>query len=312
MGTRELKTRISVHFQYQGPADIKPGDWTQEEYLQFEAPAGTPITAIPIPAVGDVVSLTLTEPGRRPAYKVINRHFTYSESPLGLFMDIQIVVTGIAPLEAVELSPWVFDTSFVKSHRLACGLAASLAILLGVSASAMTGLVRERRHVQDLTAANQASSAAVRQLQADLQSVSDKLKPSPAPPPAAPPPAAPAVAKVSRPQIPARRERLSERNVYEFRFDRSSRFHRVGPVSLSVRQVDYRRKYCDLVVLAGDRQYVKKHVNLGEPVRVSQVELIVSQINNGEVRGYVSEPKSKKSELAIASVRGNTTVLQHR
>jgi hypothetical protein len=309
MDKTEVKTRISVHFQYQGPTDLRPGDWTQEEYLQFEAPPGTAITSIPIPTVGDVVSLTLTEPGRQTAYKVINRHFTYSESPLGLFMDIQIVVTDVPPVQVVEISPWAFDSSFLKSHRLSCGLAASVAVLLGVSASAMTGLVRERRHVQDLTAANQASAAAVRQLQADLQSVSDKLK---APPP--PPSAAPLVAKVSRPQRPVRLaavQRRVERNVYEFRLDKSNKFRRVGPISLSVLQVDYRRKYCDLVVRAGDRQYVKKHVNLGEPVRLSQVELIVSQINNGEVRGYVSEPKNKKSELAIAAVRGNTT-LQHR
>jgi hypothetical protein len=48
-------------------------------------------------------------------------------------------------------------------------------------------------------------------------------------------------------------------------------------------------------------------VNLYEPLmftladRPQSVELVVNQINKNQVKGYVSEPKYKKSELAEAS-----------
>ena len=56
-----------------------------------------------------------------------------------------------------------------------------------------------------------------------------------------------------------------------------------------------------------DRQLEKKHVNLYEPLmftladRPQPVELVVNQINKDQVKGYVSEPKYKKSELGVAS-----------
>jgi hypothetical protein len=269
------------------------------------------------------------------------------------------------------------------------GVGAVMVLLLGTSAYSVSGLVRERRRVQDLTASNEALLASSRQLQDQVRSVSEKLSTMSATasqPPAAPPPspfvlerpAARAVPsssskRVSRSpkstraaedprwrqmqakltdqqkaleatqqRIDATREEASqarkelqnnlastrdelggsiarthdqlvalekrgERNYYEFQIDKSKQFHSEGPLRLSVRKVNVKQGYYDLVLEVDDRQLEKKHVNLFEPLmftladRPQPVELVVNQISKDQVKGYVSEPKYKKSDLATAS-----------
>jgi uncharacterized phage infection (PIP) family protein YhgE len=251
------------------------------------------------------------------------------------------------------------------------GVAVLVVLLLGTSAYSVAGLVRERHHTQDLTASNEALSASLRQMQNQLQSVTDKLTAMAAQPAAvpAPPPRVqerPAVRVAAPPRRPARAagdprwkqmqakladqqkqidtardetnqarkdlqdslnstrddlngsiarthdevallQKRGERNYYEFQVDKSKQFHPAGPLSLSLRKVNVKQGYYDLVLVVDDRQLVKKHVSLYEPLmftladRLQPVELVVNQINNNEVKGYVSEPKYKKSELAAAT-----------
>ena len=102
-------------------------------------------------------------------------------------------------------------------------------------------------------------------------------------------------------------EKRGQRNYYEFRLDKSKQFHPVGSLSLSVRKVDFKHKYYDLVMVVDDRQLEKKHVNLYEPLlltltdRPQPIELVVNEIDNNQVKGYVSEPKYKSAELAGTS-----------
>jgi hypothetical protein len=94
-----------------------------------------------------------------------------------------------------------------------------------------------------------------------------------------------------------------QRNYFEFQLDKSKQFHQVGPLSISVRKVDFKRKYYDLVMIVDDRQLEKKHVNLYEPVlltlsdRPQPIEMVVNQIDRDQIKGYVSESKFKNSEL---------------
>lgn len=103
-------------------------------------------------------------------------------------------------------------------------------------------------------------------------------------------------------------QKRGERNYYEFQIDKSKQFHAEGPLSLSLRKVNVKQGYYDLILVVDDRQLEKKHVNLYEPLmltlsdRPQPVELVVNQINKNEVKGYVSEPRYKKSELAAASL----------
>jgi len=98
-------------------------------------------------------------------------------------------------------------------------------------------------------------------------------------------------------------EKRGERNYYEFQLDKSKSFQRVGPISVSLRKVDVKRKHYNLAMLVNDFQLDKKNVNLYEPVwltlsdRPQPVELVVNQVLRGHVQGYVSEPKYRKSQL---------------
>jgi len=264
------------------------------------------------------------------------------------------------------------------------GGGALLILLLGTSAYSIAGLVRERRHAQDLAARNETLLTSLRQMQNQVQLVSEKLNAMAAPPtppvvqepPAVRTTASPRKKSVSRPkaaraaddsrwrqmqskiadqqkELEATQERINttreeasqarkelqdnlnstrdelggsiarthdelavlqkrgERNYYEFEIDKSKQFHSKGPLSLSVRKVHVKQGYYDVVLVVDDRQLEKKHVNLYEPLlftladRPQPVELVVNQINKDQVKGYVSEPKYKKSDLAVAPPAAN-------
>jgi hypothetical protein len=96
-------------------------------------------------------------------------------------------------------------------------------------------------------------------------------------------------------------QKRGERNYHEFQLPKSKEFHRVGSLSLSLRKVNTRRKSYDLALFVDDNHMQKKSVNLYEPVWINldgqPVELVVNQIGKNQIRGYVSEPKYKKSDL---------------
>ena len=62
------------------------------------------------------------------------------------------------------------------------GGGALLILLLGTSAYSIAGLVRERRHAQDLAARNETLLTSLRQMQNQVQLVSEKLNAMAAPP----------------------------------------------------------------------------------------------------------------------------------
>lgn len=114
-------------------------------------------------------------------------------------------------------------------------------------------------------------------------------------------------------------EKRGERNYYEFQLTKSKEFQRVGPLSLSLRKANVKHKSYDLALVVDDNPLNKKNVNLYEPVWISlsdrpePLQLVVNQVSKNQVRGYLSEPKYKKSELASAAAEGKPerTQLQH-
>jgi len=102
-------------------------------------------------------------------------------------------------------------------------------------------------------------------------------------------------------------EKRGERNYYEFQLDKSKNFQRVGPISLSLRKVNYKHKSFNLGLMVDDFKLDKKNINLYEPVwitltdRPQPVELVVNKVSKDQVTGYVSEPKYKKSELSAST-----------
>jgi len=105
-------------------------------------------------------------------------------------------------------------------------------------------------------------------------------------------------------------QKRGDRNLYEFDLERSKQFHRVGPLNVSVRSVNQKHRYYDLVMTVEDQQVERKHVSLYEPLmlrladRPQPVELVVNRIDKNAVRGYISEPKYKNSELASTTASG--------
>jgi hypothetical protein len=103
-------------------------------------------------------------------------------------------------------------------------------------------------------------------------------------------------------------QKRGERNYHEFTLTKSKEFRPIGPVSLSLRKADTKHQNFNVAMIVADSHMEKKHINLFEPVMISlndrpqPVELVVNQITKDEIRGYVSEPKYKRSELAEAAV----------
>ncbi len=97
---KERSTQVTVTFQYKGPTDTRPWDEGQVADLTFKVPYGTPIVTVPIPAVGDSVSLELQK--KMKSYKVLTRHFSYDEVEGSLLIAINIVVTDISSNEMLE------------------------------------------------------------------------------------------------------------------------------------------------------------------------------------------------------------------
>lgn len=99
-------------------------------------------------------------------------------------------------------------------------------------------------------------------------------------------------------------QKRGERNYFEFTIDKSKKFQKVGPVSLSLRKADTKHKYFDVQMLVEDQTLEKKHINLFEPVmfrltdQPQALELVVNEITKDQVKGYLSAPKYKNSELA--------------
>jgi hypothetical protein len=91
---------------------------------------------------------------------------------------------------------------------------------------------------------------------------------------------------------------------YRFHLAQSGRYNRVGPVSLSVRQVSLKRGSCDLLLKTPNGRVERRHVNLHEPVLLTlparrwPLELVVDQIGGNTVRGYISEPRTNLAQLA--------------
>ena len=106
-------------------------------------------------------------------------------------------------------------------------------------------------------------------------------------------------------------QKKGERNYFEFDLDKSKNFHSTGPVGISLRKANTKQQYADLKLLVDDRELSKKHLNLYEPVifypseERQTVELVINSITKNHVRGYISSPKYKASELAGGS--GGTT-----
>jgi len=121
-------------------------------------------------------------------------------------------------------------------------------------------------------------------------------------------------------------EKKGERNYYEFDIFKAKRFERVGPIEVSLRKTNAKHQFCDMHVIVNDRELVKKHINVYEPVTFyteqngRPVQLVINSISKNHMHGYVSAPKYPGSRVSAANAApvgaatGQTAVvdLRHR
>jgi hypothetical protein len=99
-------------------------------------------------------------------------------------------------------------------------------------------------------------------------------------------------------------QKRGERNYFEFDLAKSRQFQRSGPIGVRLRKANTKHQYADLQLMVDDVDLTKKHVNLYEPVLfytadgAQATELVINSITKDHIRGYISEPKYRRSELA--------------
>jgi hypothetical protein len=148
----------------------------------------------------------------------------------------------------------------------------------------LTEQQRRLKETQDLVAKNQ------RELEWSLNATRDELNGS--------------IAKTHE-EVVALAKR-GERSYFEFDLAKSKEFQRFGPLPLSLRKADPKHNSFDMAMIVDDNPLMKKKVNLYEPIWIhtenqsQPVQVVVNRITKDLVHGYVSAPKYKPSELAIA------------
>ncbi len=102
-------------------------------------------------------------------------------------------------------------------------------------------------------------------------------------------------------------EKKGERSYYEFDMFKAKRFHRVGPIEVSLRKTNAKHQFCNLRVIVNDRVLTKKHINIYEPVvfyteeNGQPVQLVINRISKNHMHGYVSAPKYQGSKMSAAN-----------
>lgn len=99
--------------------------------------------------------------------------------------------------------------------------------------------------------------------------------------------------------------KLGQRNYYEFTIDRN-RAQNIAGVGLVLKKTNVKHHRFNLNLVADDMTIEKKDRTANEPIFFSTAgsksfyELVVNQVQSGQVKGYISTPKSG-SEVAMRS-----------
>jgi hypothetical protein len=102
-------------------------------------------------------------------------------------------------------------------------------------------------------------------------------------------------------------EKKGERSYFEFDMFKAKRFERIGPIEVSLRRTNARHQFCNLHVIVNDRELVKKHINVYEPVvfyteqNGQPLQLVINSISKNHMHGYVSAPKYQASRMSASN-----------
>jgi hypothetical protein len=100
---------------------------------------------------------------------------------------------------------------------------------------------------------------------------------------------------------------LGDRNIFEFTLSKSAGPQKVGDIQIALRKVDVKRSRYTVDVLADDKRVEKKDKGANEPVQFytagarQPYELVINQVKNNQVVGYLATPKVIVSSSHVAS-----------
>jgi hypothetical protein len=107
-------------------------------------------------------------------------------------------------------------------------------------------------------------------------------------------------------------QKKGERDYFEFDLDKSKQFAHQGPFGIKLKKANTKKQYADLELIVDDVTLQKKHVNLYEPAVFYSadsdhpVELVINRISKDHIKGYVSAPHYRRSELTASSDATNS------
>jgi len=209
----------------------------------------------------------------------------------------------------IALGPWTLRTT----SKFA--LAALAIALLCPAVFGLTYVMHERKQVRDLEAAREAMSAMLTQARSQAQVAAQQASPIPVVlerPASAPAPKTPVQTPAGgghwrrvgtpRPQqkkaLVQARQRTPRKSV-EFTLAPSARYSRIGPVRVSLHNLDHQHDCFDLSVMLGDFKLDRKHVKRYEAVWINlggsatPVRFVADRIGRNDVHGYLSTPEPK-------------------
>jgi hypothetical protein len=209
----------------------------------------------------------------------------------------------------IALGPWTLRTTS-KFAMAALGIALLCPAVFGI-----TYVMHERKHVRDLDAARGAMSALLIQARSQAQVAVQQASSVPIAPER--PASAPAPKKsvqtpaaggrwrrVGTPRPPQKKAVLqarqtTQRKSVEFTLAPSERYSRVGPLRVSLHNLDHQHDCFDLSVMLGDFRLDRKRVKRYEAVWINlggsatPVRFVADRIDRNDVHGYLTTPELK-------------------
>ena len=214
----------------------------------------------------------------------------------------------------IALGPWTLRAT----SRFA--LAALGIALLCPAVFGLTYVMHERKHVRDLDAARNEMSALLTQARSHAQVAvqqASSVPVAPERPASALAPKKPVQTsaagghwrRVGTPRppqkkalVPARKD--TQHKSLEFTLAPSLRYSRVGPLRVSLHNLDRQHDCFDLSVMLGDFKLDRKHVRRYEPVWINlggsatPVRFVADRIGRNDVHGYLITPEAKSATPA--------------
>ena len=210
----------------------------------------------------------------------------------------------------VALGPWTLRTTS-RFAMAALGIA-----LLCPAVFGLTYVMHERKHVRDLDAARDAMSALLTQARSQTQLAVQQASSVPVPvaperPASVPAPKKPAQTpaagghwrRVGTPRPPQKKALVpahkgTQPKSLEFTLTPSLHYSRVGPLRVSLHNLDRQHDCFDLSVMLGDFKLDRKHVRRYEPVWINlggatPVRFVADRIGRNDVHGYLITPDPK-------------------